>query len=489
MQWDFETRHNFISSSLFDDDFPGEAAARIRWLTSLRGRVDVLSEDADECASRLALWMRLVLRRPRSEPWRLLTSTSPLVQGHLCRISLGEALRALITNGSSKPTPMHAPSNPSEKLLNGESLTDVGVGFFWVASEMGAEEMTEVLAEMPPRWMRGVTQNGKQLMFEIVMSLLLCDMPEPEENGLKWILSLPVLDWKRDVSELRTWHEMARVCADAVVCVMPRYSRTGDMPRQEEIYELVKSGVYQLKDAISDSQEFQGDLVGLSLIEIIRASYRAGYLAEKILGSDLEKELERNDWSFEHRSLRLYKAEIVTGLFSILLQLGQDDNEPFKREFERLKEEWGVHPTVSDVILALQHHAAKEREDAFHMDGVASSRYWFLVDRSEQCEDPVIAFAAVSSRASELAPFVLYMLRAYLRDKYIIKMNQSHGNPDKYREPWMRWKTAQAHDISRSTGVMDPNQLQRLNSPSSHLNQVSRSRSVPVALSRICLDP
>lgn len=225
--WNYETRHDFISSSLFDDDYPGEAAARIRWLASFGGKVVVLQEDTDECASRVALWMRLVLRRPRSEPWRLLTSTSPLVHGHLYRVSLGEALRALITNGSAQPPPAHAQSNPAEVLLNGGSLTDVGVGFFWIASEMGPDEMTEVLAEMPPRWMRGVTQNGKQLMFELVMSLVLCEMPDPDDENLSWVLSLPVLEWKRDVSNLKVWSVMAEICADAVVCVMPRYTHAG----------------------------------------------------------------------------------------------------------------------------------------------------------------------------------------------------------------------------------------------------------------------
>lgn len=463
--WNYETRHDFISSSLFDDDYPGEAAARIRWLAFFGGKVVVLREDADECASRVALWMRLVLRRPRSEPWRLLASTSPLVQGHLYRVSLGEALRALITNGSAQPPPAHAHNNPAEVLLNGGSLTEVGVGFFWIASDMGADEMTEVLAEMPPRWMRGVTQNGKQLMFELVMSLVMCEIPDPEDKNMQWILSLPVLDWKRDVSNLRVWSVMAEICADAVCCVMPRYTHSGEMPPESLTYELVRKGVFELQDAMSDTHGFQGDIVGLSLIELIRASYRAGYLAEKILGPDLAREIKRNDWTTEEcRNLRLYKAEVVTGLFAIFLQLGQDDNEPFKRDFESLKKEWGVHPGVTDVVHALQERAKKDRVESFNLDVVASSRCWFLGDRSQQCEDPASAFATVSASASELAPFVLHMVRAYIGDRHMIKMNETHGDPDKYREQWISWKTAQAHDISGSAEAMDWNLLRSLDS-------------------------
>lgn len=114
------------------------------------------------------------------------------------------------------------------------------------------------------------------------------------------------------------------------------------MPPESLVYEIVRKGVFELQDAVSDAHGFQGYIVGLSLIELIRASYRAGYLAERILGKELQSEIKRNDWSTDCRDLRLFKAEIVTGLFSILLQLGQDDNEPFKKEFAALKKEWGV---------------------------------------------------------------------------------------------------------------------------------------------------
>lgn len=448
-----ETRHLYISASLFDDDYPGEAAARIKWLAFLGGKVVVL--DADECASRVALWMRLVLRRPRSEPWRLLTSTSPLVQGHLYRVGLGEALRALITKGSASVPPAHANNNPAQELLNHGTLTEAGVGFFWIASEMGAEEMSQVLAEMPPRWMRGVTQNGYQLMFELVMSFLLCEMPDPEDENLDWILSLPVLDWRRDVSNLRVWSVMSEICADALVCVMPRYTHFGEMPPEDVIYDLAKRGVFQLQEASSGEHGFQGDIVGLSVIELIRAAYRSGYLAEQILGKGLETELSRQDWTGKNKTLRIYKAEIVMGLFSILIQLGQDETEEFASAFDVTKKQWGVDPKLDDVMQALQEHARKEKRESYNLDVVANSRWWFLCDRSGQCEDPPSAFATLSSTAAELAPFVMQMFNSYLGNEYQVRMDARDGDPEKYREQWFSWKQTQALDISGSTGAME----------------------------------
>lgn len=451
-----EIRHCYVSSSMFDDDYPGEAAARIRWL-AIYGKIVVLQEDADECVSRIGLWMRLVLRRPRSEPWRLLTSTSPLVKGHLYRVSLGEALRTLITNGSAQVPPAHANNNPAQELLNSGSLTTVGIGFFWIASEMGAEEMSQVLAEMPPRWMRGVTQNGKQLMFELVMSLILCEMPNPDDPDLSWMLSLPVLDWRRDVSNLRVWSVMSDICADAVLCVMPRYTYMGEMPSDDYIRDIVKRGVFHLQDASSEEHGFQGDIVGLSLIELIRAAYRSGYLTEQIIGKDLRMELKRNDWTGKSRTLRIYKAEIVSGLFSILVQLGQDEHDSFREEFERSKKNWGVDPKIDDVMHALQERARKENKETYNLDVVASSRCWFMGDRQHQCENPPSAFATLLSTAAELAPFVLHMFHGYLDHHFEVRMDERDGDPDKYREQWLSWKKSQALDISGSTGSIPGN--------------------------------
>lgn len=448
--WSDESRHHFISSSLFDDDYPGEAAARIKWLAWFGGRVNVLQEDADECASRVALWMRLVLRRPRSEPWRLLLCTSPLVKDHLYHVSLGQALRALITNGSARPPPAHSHPNPAEHLINGGSLTDVGVGFYWIASEMGVEEMSQVVAEMPPRWMRGVTQNGKQLMFEIVMSLVLCDMPHPDDANIRFILSLPVRVWERQISSLRVWSVMSEICADAVRSVMPRYTLMGEMPPPPMVYDIIQKAVFGLQEATSKDHGFQGDSVGFSLLEIIRVAYRTGFLTEEIMGNELQSELRTNDYT--GGNLRLYKAEIVTGLFSILTKLGQHNQEDFVRSFDILKERWGVSKNIDDLLLAMRERAKKEQQRSYRGDEV-TARYWYLGDRNVQCEDPSSAFSTVATIASELAPFVLYMSKGYIDKEYIIYI-EADEDPDEYREQWMAWKHCQAIELGGSTHTL-----------------------------------
>lgn len=451
-----EYRHQYISSSLFDDDYPGEAAARIKWLNW--GGVKVLKEDAEECASRVALWMRLVLRRPRSEPWRLLTSTSPLVKGQIYRVGLGKALRALITHGSSKAAPAGANLNPAEILLNpiqkdSMALTEAAVGFFWVASGMGTEEMGEVLAEMPPRWMRGVTQNGKQLMFELVMSLILCEMPRVENDSLRSILNLQVLHWRSDVTNRKVWSLMADVCTDAVVSLMPRYTTAGEMPAIPDIMDCIRDGIYALQNATSAQHGFQGDIIGLTLIELIRTAYRAGYVTEQIMGEDLQAELNRTDWA-GHHDARLYKAEIVTGLCSILLQIGQGEHEEFEEHYTPLLQEWGIQEKTNDVFLALKKRAEKEKEESFNLDEVAQSRYWMMANRPEQCGHPSVAFGSVASTACDISPLIYGMLKGYLKGNGSISIDQIHGDPEKYRENWIQWKHSQAVDLSGSTGAL-----------------------------------
>lgn len=446
--WDREPRHEFISSSLFDDDYPGEASARIKWL-GFNGKIRVVQEDADECASRVALWMRLVLRRPRSEPWKLLTSTSPLVQGQLYRANLGEALRALITHGSVKSPPSTINPNPAEVLLNNGSLTTAGIGFFWMASEMGSEEMSQVLAEMPPRWMRGVTQNGKQLMFELVMSLLLCEMPPCPNQGLRWILSLPVLEWSRDISNLYLWNEMANVCAEAVRDLMPQATLAGTTAHPAEVFETVRSGVFDLQEATCDGHEFQGDIVGLTLLELIRASYRAGYIAEQILTTTLQEEIERIAPNLPGK-MSLYKAEIVTGLFSVLRELGQHKCPKFQEYFDVLKASWGNTGETDDVFLAMKERAQKDKNESFNLNHVASSQCWYFGDRDAQVEDPHVAFSTLVSSASEITPLVLFMLENYRQKRPEISLQRTGTDIEEVRLRWLSMKRDQALELSSS---------------------------------------
>lgn len=451
----YESRHDYISSVLFDDDYPGEAAARVRWLAFFGGRVVVSQDDADECASRVALWMRLVLRRPSSQPWRLLTATSPLIQGLVHRPGLGEALRSLIAHGSARLPTSAVDANPAEVLLNNGSLTEAGVGFFWIASEMGSEEMAESLADMPPHWMRGVTQNGKQLMFELVMSLLLCDAPPPSEKGLAWLLSLPVLDSDTDISNMDVWSEIADVCADAVSSLIPSRALTDDVPTFEVANQVIRSGVLALRDATSEDFGFQGDIVGLTLLELIRAAYRAGMLAEKILGDELNTEFAVLIPAGAD-TVHLYKAEIVTGLFALLFQLGLHACDNYREHFDILRRQWGVSNDIDDVFLALCERARRDVEQSFNLNHVAASRYWYLGQLDTQCEDPYVAFSTVVSAAIELAPFVLIMIKQYQTTCPRINFADNIKDPQFFREQWYAWKRSQAIQVSGSADAIEP---------------------------------
>ncbi|KAI0563214.1 hypothetical protein FGB62_44g024 [Gracilaria domingensis] len=396
--------------------------------------------------------MRLVLRRPRSEPWRLLTSTSPLVQGQYYRAGLGEALRALISSGSAKKAPPHANPNPAQVLLNKMEkggLTEAAVGFFWIGSEMSSEEMSQVLAEMPPRWMRGVNQNGKQLMFELVMSLILCEMPPPENAGMQWLLTLPVLQWSKDIEDVKVRSVLSELCADAVCSVLSAISSQSGSSCDDDVHQIVRDGVLKLQDAKPTEQGFHGTNVGLSLLDLIRASYRSGYVAEQILGSELQRELKRQQNEADEEA-HIYKAEIVTGLFSILQQLGQDGSDEFRDSFSSMKSSWGVDESIDDVFFAIRERAKNEKQASFHFDGVAQSRCWYLSDRNCQCEDPVAAFGTAYTTAMELAPLVVQMLRDYKEQQPGLCVLKGNSNPDRSNEMWIQWKQTQAYDLSGS---------------------------------------
>ena len=447
--WLQEYRHAHISSALFDDDYPGEAAARIRWFTFSGDRIRVVPDDSDECVSRISIWMRLALRQPSSEPWRLLTTSAPLISGILFKGNLGEGIRALVTHGSGLASPPHAHRNSAEVLLNGGSLTTVGIGFFWTACEMGSEEVAQVLAEMPPPWMRGVKQNGKQLMYETAMSLVLCEMPEPGNTGLNWILSLPVLEWRRDITNIHVWETLSVICADAVSATIARSAFLPVPSSPQQVYEIVRSGIFDLKDAESDEFDFQGDTIGLSVLELIRAAYRAGYVAEKLLGKGLKDVLCRHDQL--ESGLRLYKAEIVIGLFAVLSRLGFDQSDEFHQIANCIKTEWGVKEDVKDVFEALQISVKQDLQNSSPFDTLhhraAQSRHWFLCNQQGKCADPAQAFFSLATTAEDLAPLVFHMIQEYSSVQPRVKMSKIHGDPERYREQWLKWKQQEAFEL------------------------------------------
>lgn len=169
-----EPRCHYISSVIYDDDWPGDTAPRIDWLKFKRIKLE--EEDAEDGAMMMALYIRFALRSARKELWSLFVQTHPLltvvgsdsrsrVSG---RVSLGRVLRRL-ANGSSgvKPPPLRA-ENPVEVLLNivngsppegtaenssGKvadiGLADVGASLFWTAVELSADEVSQAVGKFP----------------------------------------------------------------------------------------------------------------------------------------------------------------------------------------------------------------------------------------------------------------------------------------------------------------------------------------------------
>lgn len=414
----------------------------------------VVSDDAEIAASRLAIWFRLVLRRPQSEPWRLATASSPLVTGHIYRASLGTALKRLVARGvvGSSGVPSHFIDNPVEVLLNNGKrvnngdLADIGVSFFWLATLMSNEEVAQALSEMPPRWVRGITQSGKELMLETSMAFIFSNIPKQEFRPLDDILDLPVLQWKDDVQEDKVWDDMAEVCADAVSTLYPSTTPPGEEVRDKKsVYETVKKGVLALRGATTEVYGQQGCIIGLTLLELIRASCRAGYMTEQVLGPNLFI-CEKGD-NFCTKVGVLCKAEICTGLTSILTQIGQSDSWKIQRRLRDWKTKWGLDAEVTDVVHALQLHAQQEARTPIPLDNQPRSSSWLLGELNEPCPDPQQAFGALAKIGVQLAPSVLNMFEHYLANPRTIRIKRSSGDPSKFLGGWFEWKLKQAQDL------------------------------------------
>lgn len=158
-----EHRCHYISSVLFDDDWPGDSAPRIDWL---RKKIRVAEEDADDAATVIALYMRFALRSARKDIWSLFVQTHPLLtvssasSGNAGRVSLGRMLMRLASAGSYIEPSVDRLENPVENLLNflyekdsdilkKSALADVGVAFFWTAVEQSADEVAQAVGKFP----------------------------------------------------------------------------------------------------------------------------------------------------------------------------------------------------------------------------------------------------------------------------------------------------------------------------------------------------
>ena len=144
-------------------------------------------------------------------------------------------------------------------------------------------------------------------------------------------------------------------------------------------------------------------------------------------------------------TVRLYQAEIVTGLFSILTELGLTDNEDYQRKFKELKRSWLVDLDTKNLLHALRERARRQKQESFSWHVEADSRYWILCLDAYQCEDPAIEFGSVVTTASELAPFLYDLHDGYAKASPRVSIA---ADPERFREQWLLWKRTQAVELS-----------------------------------------
>ncbi len=316
---------------------------------------------------------------------------------------------------------------------------------------MSAEEMSQALAEMPPRWVRGITQNGKSLMWETSIGFILCNFPKQDLVAMERLLQLPVLQWQDHIKEDDVWKDVAEVCADAVASLYPRMPGEVDeeeaLVSREQIFNVVRDAVLALRDATTEEFGYQGDIIGLTLLELIRASCRSGYMAEQILGPDFFGYVEHGGEKTGHLS----KADICTGLASVLIQLGQADGDKIQRRLDTWKRKWGLTSDIRDVVHALREHARQLGSRHMSFDAHARSAFWLLGDLEEKCAHPYYAFAALVRVGRQLAPCVVNMCEEYLSRRPRVCIQPTSGSPANFRIAWVKWKLRQAVELSRNS--------------------------------------
>lgn len=430
-------RHLFLSSALFDDDYPG-ASARIQWLPpSSANAPRVLPDDAHDCAMRVALWLRIALYAPDAPLYELLAQTSPLLTVTPHRRMLIDALRMFLdcgTRGRAAPRNMNV-ANPAERLLRGEySLPTIAFDIFWISSSMGREEIAQLMSVMPPRWMRHVQQSGKHLIFELVLVMMLEEMPEIDDFAVASVMAAPKMHWKKVLGSL--WTDLADVCSGAVGTMINVGREISAVQSVDFMYDasMVRDGIMALSNYVSEQEGGLSDLVGLSLMELVRSSYLVGRTTTVLLRdsnpircTDNEAphpELEPGLFShtrsgFDSMSkvhLKIYYSELTSGLMVMLLALGLHRRASYERALSTFKEHLEVVTDSWDIFLVIRKSVERESASWYKADKGESSRHWYIMQGSAECEDPARAFFTAVEVAAQVAPFVCLILQSYVEN-------------------------------------------------------------------------
>lgn len=489
-------RFEYLSATLFDDDFPGDGTARIRWL-SWTGHIEVVDEDAEEAATRLALFMRFALRSPRREFWTLICQTNPLITSVPERVSLGKMLRRLIISGSNIPTPKHVHPNPVEELLNDEiSLEELGVAMFWITTDESNDEVSVAMSSFPQKWMRSVRQDGTQLIFETSMFLILADKltemqrrPSMKEHfcarvgadsligDINPLCATPYLrevrvDGQEAMKKTPSWElsfrndsERAPVtiaCSEALAA----YLHGSDIMKEEAnnsyvalerlctdvVSEWFENLCRPCVIPVKGESTTDGVFIGMAIVELLRTSDHAGHIAEAVIGPLLVPEIISNISG----AATIARSEIVWGLAAIVTSLSIGTDSPELVSFmESLKVEWNIEEeNCPSIFVALKRWIENWKD--LRRNPVVSGALWMITGTFERCSDPFEAFYMHAECAKILAAWVFRALRAWNRQVMtscteencasaerqgpVIYFPKKFGDPQEFHDNWVGWK-------------------------------------------------
>lgn len=327
--------HLYIASSLFDDSYPGDSP-RIRWLSSCSKKVH--KDDLNECASRISVWMRVVLGNTNMRIWDELTE-SDLMLGFPSELSatqmrnsgkLYETFFSEFMNNMNNPacvTPKHlTKQHPAEALINFKEIDDqdnllrnLGASIFWFARCVRDEEYNRFIATLPTRWTHQMKHTGRELMVEMGVILMLSSMKIPAKDSVGRLIPLgrEELQVSRVDQNIRIWKDITDILVEAVIGIISRdeddassTENRGAPLNNDGIERVVEGGVRKMRENVFKSEKTEQSLY-CSLVCIIRRAYYSAYIVDYM-------------WKTTHmvciscdRS-QLYHAEIIFGLYHVV---------------------------------------------------------------------------------------------------------------------------------------------------------------------------
>jgi hypothetical protein len=497
-----EPRAHFLCSSLFDDDFPGDQTARIKWLRWDQNPV-VVKDDAFDCAMRIALFMRLALRPAQNELWTAITPTHKLVSLSPGYLSLGKVLRRLISSGSEQNAVGRGNANPVEDLLRQDrdvTLEQIGVAFFWIANSQSAEELSQALSIFPQPWLRDAQQSAAQLVFEICVLLILASRLKPPVNSNRSLCcclnlfrvadslgidasdhgcALPLAvtpswietshafcecSWDATFYDESKRMQLAAMCADAVASFLENNRSIMEVGSTAQLADYsvmltkctdifyVAMGRFCEKGVLSDFPDVTGSFVGCAIQEVLIACRHSGCVVEAAIGPKLAEKITSRYGT--HATVA--KAEVVFGLAAIAahLRLAEDRVQLLMNKWWQ---DWGYGleaPRQSMIEVAKERIL---REENSRLRPKKSGAEWLVTPENERCPNHLEAFIGYTRMAKYLAESVFVAFEGWSlatdegQRQNIVFTSAGLGNPRRLQRTWLKWKRNQGKKTRGST--------------------------------------